>query len=83
LERKILYKKSVSKDLDNIHPEQRLKIVNRIEKDLTTDCNKGKRLAGEFEGLWRLRIGDYRVIYTFIPEGILILRIAHRKEIYR
>ena len=69
--------------MGNLHPEQRIRILSKIEKFLFTDCYKGKRLAGEFEGLWRLRVGDYRVIYTFIPEGILVLRIAHRKEIYR
>ena len=33
--------------------------------------------------IFRVRVGDYRIIYTMITDGILILRIAHRKEVYR
>jgi len=83
LKKNILYKKSVSKDLERIDRGQRVRIMLRIEKDLSAGHESGKRLSGDFEGLLRIRIGDYRVIYTVIPAGILILRIAHRKEIYR
>lgn len=37
------------------------------------------------EGLWRIRVGDYRVVYT-ISDGqlvVLVLRIAHRRDVYR
>jgi mRNA interferase RelE/StbE len=46
--------------------------------------NNIKRLAGELEGLYRLRVGSYRVIFK--KDGkeliILIVRIGHRKEVY-
>lgn len=40
-------------------------------------------LSGEFEGTYKLRIGAWRVIYTFDKETILILHVGHRREIYR
>jgi len=37
------------------------------------------------EGLYRIRVGDYRVVYAIRDERliVLILRIAHRKDVYR
>ncbi len=42
------------------------------------------KLAGE-EDLYRVRAGDYRVVYTIRDQVLLVLvvRIAHRKEVYR
>jgi len=34
-------------------------------------------------GSYRLRIGDYRVIFDIIGNDIVVLRIGHRKEIYK
>ena len=45
----------------------------------------GAALTGDLGGLWRWRIGDYRVIARIIDERITILgvRVAHRREVYR
>tara|TARA_R100001143_G_scaffold63590_1_gene72972 strand:- start:43027 stop:43293 length:267 start_codon:yes stop_codon:yes gene_type:complete len=45
---------------------------------------KGSPLKGKFRGLWRYRVGDYRIICQIKDEEvlILILRIAHRKDVY-
>jgi mRNA interferase RelE/StbE len=42
------------------------------------------RLAGTINDLWRFRVGDYRLICEIQDETvtILVLRIAHRKEVY-
>ena len=37
-------------------------------------------LTGDFAGLFRFRVGSYRVIYAKAGGGILILRISHRKD---
>jgi mRNA interferase RelE/StbE len=44
----------------------------------------GKPLVGEVAGLWRYRIGDYRLIVTFEEDRliVLVLRVAHRREVY-
>lgn len=80
---KIFYKSSVSKDFKRIDHNQRLIIKNQIEKELSERSRMGKKLKGQYEGLLSLRVGDYRVIYTLIPDGILVLRVKHRKEVYR
>jgi mRNA interferase RelE/StbE len=45
----------------------------------------GKALAGEMQGLWRYRVGDYRLICRIEDQAvtILVLEVGHRREIYR
>ena len=46
--------------------------------------NNIKRLSGTDEGLYRLRVGSYRVIFKKDKEklGIIVVRVGHRKEIF-
>ncbi|WP_456323349.1 type II toxin-antitoxin system RelE family toxin [Hydrogenimonas sp.] len=46
--------------------------------------SKIKKLKGEWEGYYRLRLRNYRVIYEKIDEELVIhiVRVAHRKEVY-
>ena len=42
-------------------------------------------LRGGERGRWRVRVGDYRVVYA-IDDGellVLVVRVAHRREVYR
>lgn len=45
----------------------------------------GKALTGQFKGLWRYRVGDYRVIADIRDQELIILalEVGHRKEIYK
>jgi mRNA interferase RelE/StbE len=45
----------------------------------------GRPLQGEKRGLWRYRVGDYRLICDIQDETItvLVLEIGHRKDVYR
>jgi mRNA interferase RelE/StbE len=45
----------------------------------------GKALQGEKRGLWRYRVGDYRLICDIQDERItiLVLELGHRKDVYR
>jgi mRNA interferase RelE/StbE len=80
---KIEYKASVAKDLKKLDRVLALRLLNKIEETLKAEDRPGKPLAGEFAGLFALRSGDYRVIYVPTAEGFLVLRIGHRREVYR
>lgn len=80
---KIFYKASVERDLKKVNKQDAKRILGKMERDLAKDPNKGESLKGNFQGLYRYRVGNYRIIYTKIAEGILVLQIGHRKEIYR
>lgn len=45
----------------------------------------GKPLRGDKRGLWRYRVGDYRLICDIQDEKItvLVLAVGHRKDVYR
>jgi mRNA interferase RelE/StbE len=45
----------------------------------------GKALHGDKQGLWRYRAGNYRIICDIRDERstVLVLAVAHRKEVYR
>ena len=83
MEYNIVYKSSVRKDPGKIDKGQLLKILNKIESVLKSTSLKGKILTGEFKGLTSYRIGDYRVIYTILGSTVLILKISHRKDVYK
>ncbi len=64
------------------------RIVRFLEERIAGKTNPrdfGKALTGEKVGLWRYRIGNYRVICRIEDErsNVLVLRVAHRKEAYR
>ena len=79
----VRYKKSVVRDLMNLDKNEARRVIDRLERELKKDPDAGERLKGKFAGLCRLRVGDYRAIYTRTKDGALILLIAHRKDVYQ
>ena len=82
---KVAYLDSVEEDLKKLDKATARKILNRIETYLAQDPKElGKPLKGEFQGYWRYRWGDYRVIYKISEREILILvlHISNRKDVY-
>jgi len=81
---KIKFKKSVSKDLKKIDKSVALNILDKIDAELPVSADKFPMLKGRFTGLRKFRIGEYRVIYSILKtDTVLVLRIAHRREVYR
>jgi mRNA interferase RelE/StbE len=80
---KLFYKSSVSKDLKRLHKDEVRRILEGIEERLVSNPYSGKALKGDFKGCYRYRFGDYRVIYSVSEQKVLVLRIGHRKEVYR
>jgi len=83
LKYKIAFKKSVARDLKKISKPQAQKIMDKIEKELTSKANRYPELKDKFAGLRKCRIGDYRVIFALLNDTVLIARIRHRKEVYK
>ena len=42
---------------------------------------KGMPLKGDWGGLWRYRVGDYRIISQIDEDEVRIIKIAHRKDV--
>jgi mRNA interferase RelE/StbE len=77
-------KESAQKSLARIAKPDRLRLITAIER-LSEEPFAGGVLKGEFSGLRRLRVGDYRIVYEALQDQltILIVRVAHRREVYR
>jgi len=78
----IAYKKSVGKDLAGLGKAEARRILDKIEKELPTRANSYPVLKGQFSGLRKLRVGDYRVVFAILDAQVLVLRIGHRREVY-
>lgn len=76
------YKASVERDLRKIDKKQIDRILDRIEEVLSENPDKGEALKGQYNGLYKLRIGDYRVMYAKTKAGVLVVRIRHRGKAY-
>ncbi|MBN1363781.1 MAG: type II toxin-antitoxin system RelE/ParE family toxin [Syntrophaceae bacterium] len=79
----VKYKKSVARDIGRLDKKEARRILDKIEKDLSERAESYPALKGEFAGLRKMRVGDYRIIFTVMDKDVLILRIGHRREIYK
>ena len=74
----------VSRDIPKLDPAVRRRIRAAIEAKLTDHPeSSAKPLAHTTQRLWSLRVGDWRVIFALREEEIWILRIGHRRDVYR
>ena len=79
---KVLYKASVRRDLKKIDHKSVERILREIRNALGDNPRSGEALHGEFAGLYKLRIGDYRIVYALLKQDVLVLRIRHRSKAY-
>ncbi len=78
----IEFKRTAAKDLEKITPVEANKILTKIknlENGITGDIKKMTNYTPEY----RLRIGNFRILFETIDDKIIIYRIKHRKESYR
>jgi len=79
----IVYKKSVQRDLKKLSKAEAHRVLNQVEEELSENADTHPVLKGQFAGLRKYRIGDYRVIYAILGADVLVLRIGHRKDVYK
>jgi len=78
---KIVYKRSVERDLKKLAKPAASRILDQVEEELAKKAATYPVLKGPFAGLRKCRIGDYRIIFAVLGEEVFILRIAHRGEV--
>ncbi len=70
-------------DFKKIDLSARQRIIKTIRKKLSTDPQAyGHPLSAELKGYWRLRVDDYRVIYSIIHEQVLVkvIKVGIRRD---
>jgi mRNA interferase RelE/StbE len=70
------------KDLDSIHPVERRRIMAGIDKLQSGLVGDIKRLT-HFQPEYRLRVGNYRILFEVGADNVTIYRILHRSNAYQ
>jgi mRNA interferase RelE/StbE len=82
----IRFKEDVSRDLEKLDKEIARRIVRKISwLAENIDNIQPKGLRADFSRLFKLREGDYRIIYEILKKEqiILIYFIGHRRDVYK
>lgn len=82
---KIEYDRRVKKDLKKLDKQTQSDILAFLDSLPNDPRAKGKPLKANFSGLWRYRMGQYRIICRLEDDKlvVLVLRVAHRKTVYQ
>jgi mRNA interferase RelE/StbE len=81
----ITFAKSARKDLERLPPQISERVLDRIERLSAQPRPPGSIKLRDESGLWRIRIGNYRVIYSIDDkkEVVDVSLVRHRKDVYR
>ncbi len=84
----VLFDERAAKELKKLAPPVKDMILNFLQKRLETPEDPrrfGKGLVSQFSGLWRYRVEDYRIICQIQDNKliVLVLKVGHRREVYR
>ncbi len=76
------------KELEKLDRISQRRVVSFLQQRIAGAAgprSSGKTMTGDKVGLWRYRVGDYRVICGIIDgsQSVFALRVAHRREVYR
>lgn len=81
---RLLIKPSAAKELDSLPARDRKRIVAKLQALASNPRPLGsEKLSGEEK--YRIRQGDYRILYSVqdTDSTVVIVKIAHRREVYR
>jgi len=84
---KVEFDSAADRDLKKVDPQQKRRILKYLDEKIETDGDPrrfGDPLSRNLTGLWKYRIGDYRVICEIQEEKVvvLVLRVGHRSKVY-
>jgi mRNA interferase RelE/StbE len=81
----IVFARSAREELEDLPESVALRVLARIETLAEDPRPRGCRKLAGSKDLWRIRVGDYRVLYAIDDPGRLvdIIAVRHRKDAYR
>jgi mRNA interferase RelE/StbE len=80
---KFVWPESARAELRAIDREMAIRILLALTEYSESGAGDVKALAGDWQGYFRLRVGDYRVIYTVSATEITVIGVRHRSDVYR
>ena len=81
----IIYSHQSLKDLKKLDKQIQKRIVQKLEFYVSQSdpLQSADKITDPSFGEWRFRIGDYRILFDVKEKRIIILKIGHRREIYK
>jgi len=79
----VVFTKRATRDISKLEPEIKENIGEALKRYGKDALNYARKMVDPSLGTYRFRIGDYRVIFDIEGDEIIVLRVGHRKEIYR
>ena len=80
---RLIYHPEVRADIALINEKLKKRIKKAIETRLTSQPEKyGSPLRKTLKGYWKMRVGDYRIIFRVSADEIIIFAILHRNNVY-
>jgi mRNA interferase RelE/StbE len=83
LKYKLVYTHRAFKGIRGFEEIVKKRIGKALERYSENPLKYASRLIDSKLGMYRFRIGDYRVIFDIEDDKIIVLRVGHRKDIYR
>ena len=80
---KIVFTRRATKDIAKLEPEIKERIGDALRRYSEDPLSYARKMVDPSLGSYRFRIGDYRVIFDLEDDELIVLRVGHRKEIYR
>lgn len=80
---KIILTRRALKDWETLDGETQKRIAKKLKEYSEDPFKYARKLVHPKIGTYRFRIGDYRVIFDVDGDNIVVLRIGHRRDIYR
>jgi mRNA interferase RelE/StbE len=71
------------KDWENLDKETKDRIAAKLKEYAKEPFRYARKLIHPKIGTYRFRIGDYRIMFDIDNNNIVILRIGHRRSIYK
>jgi mRNA interferase RelE/StbE len=78
-----IWPESARSELRAVDRENAMRILLALTRYAESGEGDIKALSGDWDGYYRLRVGDFRVIFRIISEELVIVRIRHRSDVYR
>lgn len=82
---RVVLLRSAARELADLPVQIQRRVARAINALAADPRSRGSRLLAGPDGIWRVRVGDYRILYRINDDlvEVLIIRIRHRSDAYR
>ncbi len=79
----LVYTRRAERDIRKLEPKTRDRIGKTLLRYTEDPLRFAEKLTDPILGEYRFRVGDYRVVFDIKGNEIVVLRVGHRREIYK